>query len=261
MTAERADRGGVTVEELVRRWDEVQCSYLPGRAHLIPAVLDAIEAVRGNGPLRVLDLAGGAGTVAARVAVRFPEAAVTVVDVDPALLALGRMWLARQDIGDRVRMVRGDLRSGAWTAAVAGAGPFDAVVVCLALHWFDDRRQRVLLAEIHRILAAGGLFVNADRLPEGQGIVLPAALDAHEAAVRSLGRGADRWGTWWTDLRTDPRLGPLVAQRDRMFSGSYRSVEHHVSVAGHIDALRGAGFAEVVTLWRHHTSAALGALA
>ncbi len=47
-------------------WDRQQEAYLPDREHRIATMLDAVEAVTPDGRPRVLDLAGGTGTISLR---------------------------------------------------------------------------------------------------------------------------------------------------------------------------------------------------
>ncbi|MFD0788195.1 class I SAM-dependent methyltransferase, partial [Micromonospora azadirachtae] len=74
-------------------WDRQQEAYLPDREHRFTAMLDAVDAVTDGVPPRVLDLAGGTGTISLRTLARFPDAEVTVLDLDPALLAIAEASL------------------------------------------------------------------------------------------------------------------------------------------------------------------------
>src|SRR5689334_11981958 len=85
-------------------WDRQQEAYLPDREHRFEVMLDAVDAVRDTAPPRLLDLAGGTGTISLRALRRFPDAEVTLIDLDPALLAL-----AAASLGDRATVVTADL--------------------------------------------------------------------------------------------------------------------------------------------------------
>src|SRR3954471_8666199 len=69
-------------------WDRQQEAFMPDREERFRAMLGAVDAVTDGTPPRVLDLAGGTGTISLRVLARFPGAEVTVVDQDPVLLAI-----------------------------------------------------------------------------------------------------------------------------------------------------------------------------
>ncbi|WP_238452247.1 trans-aconitate 2-methyltransferase [Micromonospora sp. 4G55] len=123
-------------------WDRQQEAYLPDREHRFAALLDAADAVAGDGPLRLLDLAGGTGSISLRALARHPDAQVTLVDLDPVLLTIAEASLA-----GRATVVTADLNRPDWTAALPHRG-YDAVLTATALHWLDGPRLATLYGEI-----------------------------------------------------------------------------------------------------------------
>ena len=64
---------------------------MPDREERFAAMLDAVEAVAGGRAPRVLDLAGGTGSISLRALRALPRRrATTLVDVDPVLLTIAR---------------------------------------------------------------------------------------------------------------------------------------------------------------------------
>src|SRR5690349_8418073 len=141
-------------------WDRQQEAYLPDREHRIAAMLDAVAAVAPQGRPKILDLAGGTGTISLRALDRFPHAQVTVLDQDPVLLAL-----AEAALDGRAHIVAADLGRPDWTQALPH-GDYDAVLTATALHWLPADRLAVLYAEIRTVLRPAGLFANADHMPD-----------------------------------------------------------------------------------------------
>src|SRR5690606_3128113 len=87
-----------------------------------------VDRLRPRPGGRVLDLAGGTGDIAFRILARAPGAAVAVVDLTPAMLAVGR---------DRA-IDRGILAGVAWAAGDAERLPLpdravDAVTIAFGL--------------------------------------------------------------------------------------------------------------------------------
>ncbi|SCF24281.1 Methyltransferase domain-containing protein [Micromonospora haikouensis] len=107
-----------------RDWEFMMCHYQPDRDDLLTVGLQLL----GRPTERVLDVGGGPGTTAEAVLRRWPHADVTVLDVDPALLALAETALPQ------VRTVRADIGSPRWLP-LAG-GPYDLVVLCHILVYF-----------------------------------------------------------------------------------------------------------------------------
>lgn len=238
-------------------WDRQQEAYLPDREERIAAMLDAVGAVADSGRPRVLDLAGGTGTISLRALARFPRAEVTVVDQDPVLLTL-----ATSSLGDRARIVSADLGDPSWTAALPH-GEYDAVLTATALHWLAPQRLTTLYAEIREVLRPGGVFANADHMPD-QGLPgltkrLLAAEDSRREARYATG-AALSWRDWWTRVAADPRLAPLYAEREKVYPAEHGSAEWTPPASWHVDALRAAGFTESGLLWRGTTDATVVAV-
>src|SRR3954454_2232801 len=110
-------------------WDWQQQAFLPDREERFGAMLDAVAAVTEGAPPRLLDLAGGTGSIALRTLARFPAASVTVLDQDPVLLAI-----AEASLRHRGTIVDADLGDPAWRSKLPQEG-FDAVLTATALHW------------------------------------------------------------------------------------------------------------------------------
>ncbi|MFB9358291.1 class I SAM-dependent methyltransferase [Actinoplanes nipponensis] len=239
-------------------WDRQQEAYLPDREHRIAALLDAVAAVTPDGRPRLLDLAGGTGAIALRALARFPSAQVTVVDQDPVLLAL-----AGAALDGRARIVGADLSRPSWTDALPHRD-YDAVLTATALHWLEPERLGGLYGEIRGVLRAGGLFVNADHMPD-QGLPeltkkLLTTADVRREARYATG-AALSWGDWWTRVAADPLLAPLYAEREKIYPTGHGSAEWTPPADWHLAALRAAGFTEAGLLWRDGADAAVAALA
>ena len=235
-------------------WDRQQTAFMPDREERFAAMLTAVDAVTGGRPPKVLDLAGGPGTITLRTLARFPGAEVTVLDQDPVLLAIAGATLA-----GRATIVDADLGDPVWRAKLPGEG-FDAVLTATALHWLPAERVAALYGEIREVLRPGGILVNADHMPEESLPTLSERLRERGRELREARYAtgaATSWGEWWHRAAADERLGPKVVERERI----YPLVTHHQEwtppALWHVDALRVAGFAEAGVLWRGGTDAAV----
>lgn len=214
---------------------------------------------------RVLDLAGGTGSISRRVLQRFPKATTVVLDIDAALLAIARGTFA----GDaRVSVAAVDLGSENWPSTLTsvlgpaiGEGGFDAVLTATALHWLPEDRVRGVYAEARTLLRPGGVLINADYMLDPG---LPSLTDGLAQVERRtrFGRwedGVPSWEAWWEQLRADPELAGPAAERDAFFA-QRRGDDHTESLmdsAWHQEALRQAGFAETGLIWRGLLDAAV----
>jgi SAM-dependent methyltransferase len=244
-------------------WDRQQEGYLPDREHRFAALLDAVDAVTDGAPPRLLDLAGGTGTISLRALARFPGAETTVVDQDPVLLALARASLpgprSAPDGRGAARVLAADLGGPAWTAGLPHTG-YDAALTATALHWLPAERVAALYAEVREVLRPGGILVNADYMPDdglpGLSKRLTARADARREARYRAG-AALSWRDWWSRLAADDELRPLTAERARIYPAEEHTAEWLPPVSWHLEALRQAGFTETGVLWRGGADAAV----
>jgi SAM-dependent methyltransferase len=237
-------------------WDRQQEAYLPDREERFAALLDTVDAVTGGWAPKILDLAGGTGSISLRALRRFPTATTTVLDVDPVL-----QHLARASLDGRSAVVTADLRGPEWTAALPHR-EYDAVLTATALHWIDADRLVELYGEIRGVLRPGGVFVNADHMPDdglpGLNEKRHARSEARRAALYAAGAVLS-WEDWWAHVAKDPTLGPLTAERAKVFANRH-STEWNPPVSWHVDTLRTAGYSEVGLVWRGGQDAAVAAV-
>jgi tRNA (cmo5U34)-methyltransferase len=182
-------------------------------------------ALAGRPLERILDLGAGTGLLARAVARAHPDAALTLLDGAPAMLAEARAALGDDDAS----YVTGDL------ADPLPPGPWDAVVSALAIHHLDDAGKRLLFARVHAELAPGGVFVNAEQVSAPTAFFDDVYADWHEHHAAELGTTPAEWD----------------AARERMRFDRWASVEHQLAW------LREAGFADADCLYKNHRFAVL----
>ena len=160
--------------------------------HLLSAGIDrrwrarAIRSLRLTGTERVLDLCTGTADLAIAAARARPAAARIVgVDFAGAMLRVGREKLLREQLGDRVALVRGD----ATRIPVADAS-VDAVTIAFGIRNVDQ----VALAcrEIRRVLRPGGrLAILEFAVPTTPGVSAVYLWYLHQVLPR-IGRAVSR---------------------------------------------------------------------
>ncbi|MBM4793554.1 class I SAM-dependent methyltransferase [Streptomyces sioyaensis] len=231
-------------------WDRQQEWYLPDREERFRVMLDMVEALVGPAP-RVLDLACGTGSISDRLLQRFPGAESVGVDLDPALLAIAEGYFSGER---RVRFVRADLKDPEWTAKLPHAS-YDAVLTATALHWLHSGELRGLYGQLGGLVRDGGVFMNADRMPDEATPRINAADRAFRHARRDAAKaaGAVDWAEWWQLAAADPRLAAPTAERFEIF-GEHADGDTP-SAAWHAQVLRESGFAEARTVWSSPTDA------
>ncbi|WP_052720029.1 class I SAM-dependent methyltransferase [Actinoplanes rectilineatus] len=226
-------------------WDTVMTGFVPGLPALERVIGTVTEGLHGGPPTRVLDLGGGPGLLAERMAARWPGARVGLVDIDPVLLAL-----ARTALPGAVDVIDADLTAPAWTAAAGGG--YDLVTAVMTVHYLDPAPIRTLYRAIRRVLAPGGLLVVADLMPDDHAPTVMRALDP----VPGEATAELAWTQWWGELTAAAEFAPLLAARSEVFRDR-PTAEFAGGPAWHAQAARAAGFAESGLLWRDGRHAAL----
>ncbi|MBD0738018.1 class I SAM-dependent methyltransferase [Streptomyces sp. CBMA29] len=227
-----------------RSWDRQQEWYMPDREERFRVMLDMVEALVGAAP-RVLDLACGTGSITDRLLRRFPAAGSTGVDLDPALLAIAAGSFA----GDaRVTLVTADLKDPRWTEKLPHDS-YDAVLTATALHWLHTDALQTLYGQVAGLVRAGGVFLNADHMPDPATPAINAADRAqrHARMDRAKAEGALDWSQWWQLAAADPLLAAPTAERFAIY-GEHADGDTP-PLDWHARTLREAGFSEARGVW------------
>ncbi|WP_245996207.1 class I SAM-dependent methyltransferase [Streptomyces armeniacus] len=230
-------------------WDRQQEWYLPDREERFRVMLDMVEALVGTAP-RVLDLACGTGSISDRVLKRFPKAETTGVDLDPALLTIARGHFEDEP---RATFVTADLTDPAWPDRLPHRS-YDAVLTATALHWLRTDALSALYGRLAGVVREGGVFMNADHMPDETTPRIDEAAGAFDRARREAAKeaGAQDWVDWWQRVADDERLAGAAAERFGIFGnpieGDHSDGEVQ-SVAWHVRTLREHGFAEAKAVW------------
>ncbi|MER6048990.1 class I SAM-dependent methyltransferase [Streptomyces sp. NPDC001793] len=236
-------------------WDRQQEWYMPDREERFRVMLDMVEALVGPEP-RVLDLACGTGSISDRLLKRFPKAESVGVDLDPALLAIAEGHFEHEP---RVRFVRADLKDPAWPEKLPHDS-YDAVLTATALHWLHSPQLRTLYGQLGGLVRDGGVFLNADHMPDDTTPRINAAEREfrHARMARAKETGAVDWAEWWRLAGADPRLAGPTAERFEIY-GEHADGDT-LAVQWHVGALREAGFAEARPVWASPTDSLVLAL-
>jgi tRNA (cmo5U34)-methyltransferase len=107
---------------------------------------------------RVLDLGSGDGRLLSLVRLARPVMEAVAIDFSETMLDRLRERFAEDA---RVRVIAHDLSE---PLPAASLGRFDAIVSSFAIHHLTHARKRELYAEIYRLLAPGGVFLNLEHV-------------------------------------------------------------------------------------------------
>ena len=117
---------------------------------------DLAKRLQLNGPVRFLDLGGGAGTNAIAFCQTYPDLTATVFDL-PATLRLTERTVKEAGLESRVTLLPGDFNKDEL------GGPYDVALMSDILHYQDFATNASLVKSVWTHLAPGGRLVIKDR--------------------------------------------------------------------------------------------------
>ncbi len=236
----------------MQSWDAQQTGYLPDREARFDVMLDTLAMLLPE-DFVALDLACGPGSISQRLLSRFPNAHSVAVDLDPLLITMGRGALGDQQ--GRLQWHEVDLRDADWHS-VLGETKFHAVLSTTALHWLPTVDLMRVYRQVGIMTHPGGLFLNGDNMRFGPHLAsFNKVADLQRKRTWDpetfAAKGIQNWEQWWDELKREPGLEAVLAERERRFN--WRSPDNWLNPVYemHEAALREAGFRKVGTLWQN----------
>jgi tRNA (cmo5U34)-methyltransferase len=158
--------------------------FVPERENQISVIIDLLPDV--NEPSTVFELCCGEGLLAEAILERHSNYQVRGYDGSPQMLQKAGKRLER--FGERFQPVLFDLADYSWREKVTAV---QAVVTSLALHHLVGPEKAKLFADIHQMLAPGGVFIVADIVDPSHPQAKMVAAEAYDAAVIERSQAID----------------------------------------------------------------------
>jgi SAM-dependent methyltransferase len=190
------------VAHIARTWAHDSDLKKPQRPEVRARIAERVAAGRigelgvnpGPGAPRILELGCGPGYLAEAILDEVPFAAYTLLDFSSPFLAMARRRAGSYPYTD---FVLADFVEPAWTE---GLGTFDAIVTMQAVHELrHKRRAPALYAQVHELLAPGGVLIVCDGEPRNAQ-PLGMTVAEQQAALASAG---------FADIEVMTQIDPL----------------------------------------------------
>jgi demethylmenaquinone methyltransferase/2-methoxy-6-polyprenyl-1,4-benzoquinol methylase len=153
--ADKARMVGDVFDRVARRYDLMN-DLMSGGLHRLwkDAMVAWLSPPRSQGraPYKVVDVAGGTGDIAFRIAARCPRAEIEVVDINAEMLSVGQSRSLKRAEGIQTRFTAGDAQ-----ALPLPSSAFDAYTIAFGIR--NVTRIEDALSEAYRVLKPGGRFL------------------------------------------------------------------------------------------------------
>ena len=214
-------------EDEAQEFDRIILTLIPHYAAMIHALVDAIP--RRTGPLRVIDLGCGTGTVAAKILENFPGAQVTCIDLAGNMISLAQSRLARYS---QMKYVVADFRDFDFV------DKYDVVASSLALHHLvSSEDKQDFYRRIYESLDSGGVFYNAD--------VVLASNESMQAVYMNA------WRRYMSGSISGDEIESKWIQK-------FREEDHPAKLIDQLTWMTEIGFVDVDVIWKYYNFAVYG---
>ncbi|MEJ8572672.1 bifunctional demethylmenaquinone methyltransferase/2-methoxy-6-polyprenyl-1,4-benzoquinol methylase UbiE [Microbaculum marinum] len=220
--SEKQGRVDAVFDRVARRYDLMN-DLMSGGLHRIwkDAMIAWLSPPRTGAGWSVLDVAGGTGDIAFRIAEAAPASEVTVLDINPNMLDVGQARARKRGLADRLTFVEGNAED---TGLPDGA--FDAYTIAFGIR--NVTHIDAALEEAYRVLKPGGRFM---------------CLEFSQVEMPLLDRIYDLYS-----FNAIPAMGRIVAGDAESYRYLVESIRRFPDRETFADMIRDAGFSRVQ--WR-----------
>lgn len=200
----------------------------PNHALLAKRIGETVAQWKPDSPLDAFEIGCGTGVSTLPLLAARDNLTLIALDAAPAMLDQ-----ARENLADYVKAGRVDFKQGDALEALRAlpAESLDLVTSNYAIHNFLDDYRSQALAEIHRVLKEGGLFINGDRY----------ALDDRAAHLLDTQETVRRWFKLFREI---DRLDLLEDWVVHFYSDV--SEDHIMHFTPSVEKLKALGFAVTI---------------
>jgi len=211
-------------------FDSIIVKIIPYYDQMIQALIDSIQFDTFD-KIRIIDLGCGTGTIAKRLADKFPNSKIVCLDIASKMIEIAKYKL--QD-HNNTEFIVGDF------SKIDFHEQFDVVVSSLALHHIQtDNEKKEFYQKIYSILTNSGQFINAD--------VVLATTDYQQ--VINMSR--------WIDYMN--KSVPMEEILNKWIPG-HKTEDRPSKLMDQLNWLEEIGFKNIDVLWKYYNFSVYGGM-
>jgi tRNA (cmo5U34)-methyltransferase len=207
-------------EEEAAEFDQTIVKLIPNYHKMCEILLDFIPYSQLDN-FSVVDLGCGTGTLAKRIADKYPNAQITCVDISENMLEL-----AKHKIQKPITLIKNDFYELEFTQT------YDVMVSSLALHHLDTTQDKLMFyKKIFHALSQKGIFINVDIMLGCNSFVQKKYLEY--------------WKSFMLESVSEEKV-------ENQWLPNYYSEDRPASLATHFDLLKKSGFSFIDCVYKNY---------
>ncbi|MDL2294436.1 class I SAM-dependent methyltransferase [Ruminococcaceae bacterium OttesenSCG-928-D13] len=220
---ERMERVLSHFEQEAKDYDEIIARLIPDYELMVSIMVDFINKDRQD-HFSVIDLGCGTGTLSKAIALRFPHAAITCVDISEKMLRI-----AESKLETDIATIHSDFGQFVFPQK------YDVIVSSLALHHLEkDADKLSFYKKIYAALPAGGIFMNIDVVTAGNDRIQKIYMD--------------HWKEFMV-ANTSP------SEVEKKWIPNYYAEDRPTSISTHFKLLEQSGFGQMDCVYKNYNYA------
>jgi ubiquinone/menaquinone biosynthesis C-methylase UbiE len=208
----------------------------------LSGVIAAYAPKKPSGVLKTLEIGCGSGITTSHILSSRPDLTVIAVDNEPKMVGKVSENLAGHMGKGRLQVALADAREH---LKGTSDGAFEIIASGFTLHNMTASYRSELLAEIHRCLGQGGLFINTDKYPP----------DGDQERYELLAEQLDRFFAAFYPLEKYELLREWV-----LHNVADHSPERVMKIGEAMAEMESLGFSDVREVYRHGLEAVVAAV-
>lgn len=173
-------------------------------------------------PKSILELGCGTGNLTTDILDKFPNAALTVVDISEEMIATCQSKF--KDLTS-ITYCQADFKDLAFDP-----NSFDLIISSIAIHHLDDLNKQILFKKLYSFLAPNGVFTYLDQCRGTTSEIYQKHMESWKVEAFKLGSTEENWKIW------------MDHQEEH---------DYHAATTDQIQWLENASFKNVDILWKN----------